>query len=486
MPENLKNKLVRGATWSLVERFGYLSIQFITNIVLARLLVPEDFGTMGVLLVFINLSLVLIDGGLANAIIQKKFITEVDKSTVFYTNLILAIIIYAIIFISSPRIAYFFRNQQLTELIRVLGLTIIIDAGSSIQNALIQKAVDFKSIARIKITAALFSTMIAIATAMIGLGVWSLVIQHLMYSGIRFFLLWYRSVWLPKLEYSFESFKTLFNYGYKLLLSTFLGELYYHSQSFIIGRKFSSKDLGYYTQAKQLQYVPMTTITNTINQVSFPVYSLIQDDKDRLQGLMKKNLKMAVFVNFPLMMYLSIEAKSIIFLLYGDKWYFSIPYFQYLCLGYGLLSIVHQTNLTMFKAIGKSGVILKLEILKKILGITFFFIGIMIWGIWGLMYALTLNSVIEIFINGYYTKRFINYGASSQLKDFTPTLLLSLVVTACVYYVCNYLVYINNNLLNIIVSAFLFCSLYLSFAGLFKFESFMTILSIVREKLHIR
>ena len=331
---------------------------------------PDDFGVIGILLIFTSLSTVLVDGGLASALIQKKVIDDKDSSTMFFTNLGLAIIVYFLIFIFSPLIATYFKNPEIALLLRVIELIVIIDAFSAVQTAILSREMKFNLLAKYKIVAILIAVIVSIPCVFLGLGVWSLVIQYVVYSLIRAILLWARSNWRPAFVYSKESFSSLFGYGSKLLLAQFISELYVNFQSIIIGRKFLAKDLGFYTQAKQLQQVPVQSLSNVVNSVSFPAFSKLQDDKESLRIMVRQNLKGLVFINTPLMFYLSVAATPLLVFLYSAKWLQSVPYFQFLCLGFGVLLIIHQCTLTTLRALGRSDYVLKLEIIKKILGIT--------------------------------------------------------------------------------------------------------------------
>lgn len=482
MDSTIKNKVVNGAFWSMFERFGYLSIQFVTNIILARLLTPTEFGTVGILLIFTSLSLVLVDGGLSSALIQRKNITDVDKNTVFFTNLSAAIFIYVLLWISAPYISTYFETEFLSLYLRWIGIIVIIDAMSSIQFTLLNREVNFKKIAWIKIAAATISTIISITSALFGAGVWALIVQYISYSIARCLLLWIRSPYFPKKEYSYEAFKSLFSFGSKLLLSNFIADVYIQFQAVIIGKMFNKADLGYFTQAKQLQNIPVGSISTSINAVSFPVYSSLQDDIKKLVNLVKKNLCGAVFINFPLMTFLTIEAKDIIVFFYSEKWVPAVPFFQYLCAGFGLLSIVHQTNLCVLKALGKSHIVLYLEIVKKILGISLIFVFTKLWGVMGVMYALTLNSVIEFFMNGYYAGKFTGFGIVKQASDILPTLFISAVVAIAVYWLMGLIGIKGWHLFNIVVSGLCYVILYIGLSYIFRIPALTTYRNIFKSR----
>ena len=425
--QNLGDKVIRGAIWSIYERFGYLGIQFVANLIMARLLTPTDFGIIGILLIFVSVANVLADSGLGAALVQKKELLKEDCSTIFYTNILIATILYCLIYIAAPLINVFFNYDNLTLYLRCICVIVLIDSVGSIQNSLINRNLDFKSIAILKNIAALIACIVSIYLAYHGFGVWALIIQYIIFSIMRTILLYIFSKWRPSLIFSMESLKTLFGFGSKLMLSTFIAELYLNFQTFLIGKFLNPSILGYYTQAKQLQQVPVSALTSIVNQVSFPAFSKLQDERDRFVNAYKHNLILLAAINFPLMFLLSAIAKPLIIVLYSDKWIDSVPLFQLLCIGFGALLAIHNTNLTVLKALGKSNEVLKLEIIKKIIGVVLMTFGILTFGIWGVMFALALNSIIELFLNGNYIYKNISINISSQIRFILPYLSFSII-----------------------------------------------------------
>ena len=468
--DELRKKTVTGSFWALFERFGYLGIQFISNIVLARLLMPSDFGTIGVLTIFTSLSSVLIDSGLSSALIQKKTINEEDKSTVFFTNLSISIIVYVVIYFFAPVIAGYFSNPDIKNLLRAIELMVVIDAFAAIQSTTLGREMDFKTLSIYKIISIIIAVIVSIGLAYAGMGVWALVIHYLLFSLCRALLLWMRTKWRPLFTFSRQSFKSLFGYGSKLLFSSCIATLYDQFQSIIIGRRFSARDLGYYTQARLLMQIPVDSLARVVNNVSFPAYSKIQNERMQLREMARQNLMILIFLNTPLMFYLSTLAKPLLVFLYSEKWLDSVPYFRFLCLGYGLLSIVHNCSLTTLKSVGRTDYVLRLEIIKKITGVCLLLWGLHFWGIWGLMYGLAVNSFIELFLNGYFLKKEINYGSLDQIKDLLPSLLLSLLASIVTYLFITF-VSITSNLVVLIITFVIFASIYLLGARLMKLEA---------------
>lgn len=471
--DELREKTVTGSFWVLLERFGYLGIQFISNLVLSRLLMPEDFGTIGILIVFTTLSYVLIDSGLSTALVQKKSISEEDKSTVFFTNLGLAIVVYVILFFASPYIANYFHNPDIKVLLRVIELIVVIDAFSAIQSTTLTRDMDFKTLSIYKVIAIVIAVVVSIILAYTGWGVWALVVQYILFSLCRALLLWLRTKWRPIIAFSRQSFKELFGFGSKLLISQYIATLYEQLLSIFIGRRFTASDLGYYTQGRQLMQIPVDSLARVVNNASFPAYAQLQNERKQLKVMVRQNLLVLVFMNTPLMFYLSTVAKPLLVLLYSEKWIGSVPYFQFLCLGYGLFSIIHNTNLTALKSVGRSDYVLKLEIIKKILGVCLLLCGMHFFGIWGLMYGLTINSFIELFLNGYYLKKEIDYGTIDQIKDFLPSLFLSIIASIVTFLFLRYAPLHISNFLIIIITFILFSLLYLLGAFLLRLDAFI-------------
>ncbi|MEA5129360.1 MAG: lipopolysaccharide biosynthesis protein [Proteiniphilum sp.] len=481
--KNLKDKTITGMFWSFIERFGSLSIQFITNIVLARLLTPADFGLIGMIMVFVAISLVMIDGGLGAALIQKKQPTEQDYSTIFFSNIILASIIYVSLYFASSSISSFYHQPELNRLLKVMGLILLVDSFSIVQNNILIKKLYFRKIARIKILAASFSSFLAILCAFFGLGVWSIAVQYLANSLLKTILLWLRTSWTPIKVFSKNSFKELFGFGSKLLTASLLHEIYNNFQSLLIGRFFSAKDLGFYTQAYQMQRIPVNTLAVVVNQVTFPVFSEMQGNVETLRSGVRKSLKSLVFLNFPMMVLLAVTAKPLFILLFTAKWVPSVIYFQILCLGYGMLSIVHRTNINVFKAAGRSDLVLYLEIVKKVLGVLLILRG-MQYGIIGMIIGLSINTYLEFFLNGYFVGKIIDYGIKKQFKDLYPAFLLSLAVGIIVYVTFSF----SNFplLLGLLLQVAVFLIIYIAGAILLKFGAVKIYWSIIKEKVFKR
>lgn len=477
--KKLKQKAINGMIWSFVERFGSLFILFIANIVLARLLNPEHYGLIGMMLVFINLSGIFIDGGLGSALIQKKNTDIQDYSTIFWVNIVLAVFFYLLIFGASNSIAAFYKQPDLSLLLKVLGLVLLLDAFGAIQNTILIKELNFKRIAKIKISVSLFASVAAIVAALYGLGVWSLVIQYIVNSFFKSFFLWISTNWYPKLLFCRQSFNGLFNFGFKLLLASIISEVYRNIQVLIIGRFFPAKEVGYFSQANQLENVPTSAIITIIGQVTYPVFSKIQDSTDSLLHSVRRCIKLLSTLNFPIMILLAVIAKPLFIVLYSSKWIFSVPYFQWLCIGFGLLLVVHNTNLNLLKAIGKSDILLYLEIVKRVIGLILIFLFISN-GVIGILWALAIASLLEFFLNGFFTGKYIGYGILKQARDILPILFIAFF-TGCVSYSISFVVNFNNVML-LILQIISYLILYVLLLKLFKIESYTYIVMELKNR----
>ncbi len=426
MSSTLKQKAVVGIFWSFIERFGTQIVLLITQIVLARLLTPFDFGLIGMLVIFIAISRVFIEGGLGTALIQKKDADDIDFSTVFLTNAIISVLLYVVLFFASPLVAAFFRQPELKWLLRFVGLVLIFNSLGLVPFVKLEKELDFKIIAKSTILSSVLSSIVGITLAYKGMGVWALAIQMVVIYFFRTLLFWVFSGWRLPLIFSWRSFKALFDYGYKLLLSSLLDQVFQNIYLLIIGKFFLAKDLGYYTQAKKLQVVPVETLSAIVGSVTFPTFSKIQNEDEKLLLGFRKTIKMLVFINFPLMLGLAVIAKPLFFYVLGEVWMPAVPYFQLLCIS-GMFYTLQTSNLNILKVKGRSDLYLKLEVIKKVLVVLGIIIGIN-WGIAGLIWGSVITSLIGYFVNSYYSGVLINYPVVNQLKDIVPSMIMTIVM----------------------------------------------------------
>lgn len=427
----MTNKIISNMAWRFAERCGAQIIQFIVQIVLARLLAPEAYGTIALVVVFANIFQVFVDSGLANALIQKKDADDLDFSSVFYFNLVWCLILYAIIFAIAPLIANFYGDSTLTSIVRVLCLTVIVSGLKNVQQAYISKTLQFKKFFWATLIGTILSAVVGIAMAYMKYGVWALVAQRLINLAVDTLALWLLVDWHPKLMFSFIRLKKLISYGWKLLASALLDTLYNNLWQMIIGKAYTSTDLAYYNQGNQFPNVIVTNINSSIDSVLLPVMSKEQDDKMRIREMTRKAIKTSTYIMAPLMMGLVATAIPIVSLLLTSKWLPCVFFLRIFCITY-MFYPIHTANLNAIKALGRSDMFLKLEIIKKIMGIMLLLITVNI-SVKAMAYSLLVSSICSQIINSWPNKKILNYRYISQLKDIMPNILLAVIMGGIVY-----------------------------------------------------
>lgn len=427
----LKNKAIHGAVWSFADNIVGSGITFLVGLVLARLLTPVEFGILGMLTIFIAISNSFVDSGFSNALIRKNDAKAIDYNTVFYFNLIVGVGCYILLFIASPAISRFFREPQLLSVTRVLGLVLIINALSIIQRTQFVKKIDFKTQTKVSVISSLSSGSIGIGMAFAGYGIWSLVGQQLSRQFFNTLFLWIYSKWRPVWEFSWKSFHEMFNFGSKLLLSGLLETIYQNIYYLIIGRFYSASQLGQYTRAEQFNAIFSSNLTTVVQRVSYPVLTSIQDEQQRLRETYRKVIKMTMLVTFACMLGLAATAKPLILLLIGEKWLPAVIYLQIICFS-GMLYPLHAINLNILQVKGRSDIFLKLEIIKKCIGIVPIMVGIF-YGIEFMLFAGVFTSIIAYILNSYYSSQLISYSTWAQIKDILPMFGVSLFVAICMW-----------------------------------------------------
>lgn len=423
---SLKEKAVKGFSWSVFEGVFSQGVILIVGIILARLLTPKEFGIIGIMSVFIAVSGAIVEGGFASALIQKIDANKKDFNTVFYTNLIAGIFFYFLLVFYSKNIALYFEEPILEKIFQYSGVVLVIGAFSIIQKTILVKKLDFKTIALISITASIVSGIISILMAFYDYGIWSLVALTILRPLISSILLWIYSSWYPTLQFSKKSFKELFNFGYKLLITTLINNIYRNIYYVLIGKIFNPVSLGYYTRADQFRTPFSSNISIGVRRISFPLLSSLQDKPEQLKSSFRKFIKFSVFLNFTIMMVIAAIAKPLVLILIGEKWTTSIIYLQLLCIS-GMFYPLQILNLNLLIVKGHSDLNLKLEIVKKVILIPIIYFSAL-HSIIMMIYGLILFSIIEFFINSYYTNKLIRYTVWQQLKDIFPFLIIS---TAC-------------------------------------------------------
>lgn len=479
MTEDLKSKTISGMLWSAVQRFGTMVISFIGNIILARLLTPEDFGCIGMLMVFIEVSNTFIDGGFGSAMIQKNNPTKEDCSTIFYWNLILSIFLFILLFYFAPSISVFYKIPLLCDVLRVQGVVLIVNALCMVQVNLLYKQLNFRLLAKISLISTILGSIAGIVFALLGFGVWSLVFKMLILSFVQCAALWVMSKWRPSLLFSWQSFKELFSFGGLLLLTYVLDTIYVNIQSLIIGHFFLPKELGFYTQAKKIEEIPTTSLSTVVNQVSFPVFSQLQNEREKLKTGMRKSICSISFLNFPLMILMILIAKPLMLLLFTEKWIGVIPYLQILCV-WGMFVVINTGNLNLFRALRKSNIFFTVQLIKQITGLIIIYVGFQL-GIWGMMWGIASTAYIAFFINSFASKKVIGYGLKEQINDISPNLLLS-IFTGIIVYIIYLFIQSDLIILSIIICVSAYLVIYLVIAHFLRLEGYAIYYKLIKER----
>lgn len=434
---DLATKAKKSLQWSALERFLTQGIQLAITLYLARLLGPTAFGLVGMLAVFIAIANVFVDSGFTSALIRKTDRTESDLVTAFYYNIGMAGLCYLTLYVGAPFVADFYQQQELQALLRVLGLTVLINSFTLIPRVKLNVAMDFKTQAQISVLSVLISGPTAIILAINGYGVWALVTQTLLNASCATLFFNIFSPWLPRGCITKNSFSYLFSYGSKLLLSGLLDVTYNNLYQIIIGKKFSPAVVGQFSQANQLASVPTTTLTGIIQRVIFPLFSQLQDDPDRMANAYRKTIKLSALVIFPLIIGLGLIAKPLLTSLLGEQWQGTAALLTVLCFGY-MLYPIHSINLNLLQVTGRSDLFLKLEVIKKIIGVTVLLISIP-YGVLAMCIGFTLTSYLALLLNTYYTAKFTRLSQWQQCKDILPIWLAVIFSASLGYGVSSYL-----------------------------------------------
>lgn len=473
----LKDKTVKGVIWSSIDRFTTQGISFVFSMLIARLLLPSDYGVVAMLGIFMAVAQCFIDSGFGTALIRKKDRTETDFCTVFYFNIVVSCFFYGLLWLASPYIAQFYDMPLLESVTKVVGLNLVVGSFAGIQSAQLSIAIDFKSRAKISVITTLFTGIVGLWLAYKGYGVWALVFQGLSSNILRTILLWGTVRWVPKLIFSWKSFKEMFSFGSKLLASALLDTVYNNIYTIVIGKFFSASSLGVYSRADGLANFPSSNITSVLQSVTFPVLCSIQDEEARLADAYKRFLRLSAFIVFPLMVGLSAVADPFIRITLTDKWEGAIYLLQILCFNL-MWYPIHAINLNLLQTKGRSDYFLKLEVIKKVQGVIAMIITIPL-GLVAICYGRVITSIMCLYWNTYYTNKLIGYGFVKQMKDLMPTILHSLVMYGIVFAIVHWL---PTLWLQLIVGILVGAAYYLIGAYLMKFDELNELLSILKRK----
>jgi teichuronic acid exporter len=463
--KNLREKTITGFKWSFIDNVGKYGGQFIIGIILTRLLTPEDFGLIGMITIFIVIGQSLTNSGFGQALIQKKNADNTDFSTVFYFNILASSTIYLIIFLSAPLIARFYNQPEIIPLVKVICLAFVIDAIGRIHQVYLEKQLDFKSPSIIGVTSVLISGAISITMAYLGFGVWALVANTVIRSAAATVMLWIISSWRPLIVFSKRSLKTLFMFGSKILVAGLMQSFFHNIYYLIIGRFFSAQSLGYYTRAASFKDMPVSTITIIIQKVTFPVFSTIQDDDDKLISGYTKAIRMLLVVVMPFMVMIFITSRPLIFLVLGEKWMPVVPYLKVMVL-YGWIYVLYTINNQIITVKGRSDYYLQMQVLDKV----FIIISILVtyrYGIMAMIYGHMAATVLAYLIESFYLKKVIDISLAYQLKHLFPFIFASSVMLLSSIPVA---MTIENDLLYLAVSIIVSVSVYLLMLWLLKIK----------------
>lgn len=476
MAENLRGKTLRGVGWSFIDNMANQGITFLVGLILARLLTPQEYGLIGIILIFIAIFNAIVNSGFSNALIRKKDVKDIDYNTIFIVNMVLSTFMFGICYLCAPAIATFFNEPELTPLTRVMGSIVIINAFAIIQRTILVKNIDFKTQTKVSFTSSIISGIVGISMAFCGMGVWSLVGQQLSRQFLNSSLLWIWNKWRPRLEFSAQSFKELWGFGSKLLASSLIDTIWNDIYQIVIGKFYTAGALGQFTRAKQFSIIFSSNLTAIIQRVSYPVLSSIQDDRERLLSGYRKIIKITMYATFICMFMLAAISRPMIEVLIGTQWSEAAKMLPILCFSMSLYPL-HAINLNMLQVEGRSDLFLRLEIIKKCIAVVPLCLGIFI-GIYWMLWGSLLGGLFGFYINSYYSGKFLNYSSNAQIMDILPSLLLSAICASAVYVITYIPVNIYAILLLQLIAGFVSV---ITLSELFKLEEYKEIKKIVQS-----
>lgn len=465
--------------WTALQKYSRMGIQFISGIILARLLTPYDYGCIGMLSIFIVLADAFIDGGFGSALIQKKRPTQVDYSTIFWWNIGMAAFMYIILFVSAPAISRFYKIPLLCDVLRVEGLILFIYALNVIQRNQLKKKLNFRLLSIVSVGTAIIALSVTIIMAYHGFGVWSLVAQTLIGGAIPSLVFWFYVKWRPQWVFSWKSFRELFSFGFYMFLTHLLNSFGQQIQGLLIGKVYNPSTMGYYSKAHNVEKLASNSVSSVMTQVTYPLYAEAQDNKEMMINMIKRITMTLSYLTFPIMFILILLAKPIFVLLYSERWLSSVPYFQVLCLA-GLANCLMAVNLQTISAIGKSKVMFVWTVVKRAVGIGAIVLGLLWFGMKGLLVGVIINNYFSYFVNISLVSKHVGYKWTRQLLDIMPVAIAS-IVAAIVSYGCGYLLHLDmypDGIVKLIV----YLAFYLGWSFIFKPEAYTYSMSIIPAK----
>lgn len=470
-------KVFSNFIWRFAERCGAQLVTFIVSIVLARILTPSDYGTIALVTVFTTILQVFIDSGLSTALIQKKDADDLDFSSVFYFNFVICIILYLIMFVSAPFIADFYKDSSLVSIVRVISLTLVISGVKGVQQSYVSRHMLFKRFFFSTLGGTIFSAVLGIIMAYAGFGVWAIVFQQLSNNAIDTLILWITVKWRPIKKFSWSRLKNLLSFGWKMLASSLLDTVYNNLRNMIIGKLYTSADLAFYNQGDKFPKLIVTNINTSIDSVLLPTMSNEQDNHVRVKDMTRRAIKISTYIMAPLMIGLAFCAKPIVQIVLTDKWLPCVPYLQIFCISY-LFWPIHTANLNAIKAMGRSDLFLKLEVIKKFIGMILLLITMNI-SVMAMAYSLLISGLISQIINSWPNRYLLKYSYIDQIKDIFPNIVMALIMGVFVYFI-NYLNL--PNLVSLVLQIALGGIIYLVLSIFTKNDSFRYLINILKSR----
>lgn len=475
---SLKKQALRGFIWSFLQQFSTQLIAFSVQLILARILLPSEFGLIGMLTVFIGIGTALFEGGMTSSLIRVSTVDTKDYSTVFFFNLAVSVLVYLFLFLGAPYIALFYKQPVLTDIARVYGLSFVFLSFGTVQNTILTREMKFKKQAMITFPALLIGSIVGIMLANNGYGVWSLIYSILITNLLTSFFLWFSSDWRPQLIFDVDKFRLHFHYGYKMTLSSLLDTIFTNIYQIIIGRFYNPVLVGYYTRANSLMMLPVGNVSAALNKVVFPLFAKVQDDIPALRAAYKKIMLVVLFVITPIIVLMAILADQLVVFLFTEKWLPIVPIFQIICFS-GILYPLHLYNLLILQVKGRSDLFLKLEVIKKIILIAIIVISIF-YGFTSLLVGSVIASIVALFINTHYAGSMIDYTMKQQLLDILPIFVISICMGLVVFFINDNLI-TYNNISRLIISSSAGLIIYIFLAFIFKFQSINDIRNLIKR-----
>ena len=478
MSEVSKKEVISSMLWKFFERISVQGISFIVTIVLARLLSPEEYGTIAIITVFVAIAQIVVEGGLSTALIQKKDADNLDFSTIFYSSIAVSLLLSVILYLTAPSISNFYNQPELTPILRVLSVNLLIGAINSVQVAYLSRNLLFKKMFYSSLVGAIMSGVVGISMATANFGVWSLVGQQISSQFFITTVMWFTLRWRPDVSFSWKRFQTLFNYGWKIFATNFLISIFHNVRSLIIGKLYTRDMLGFFDRGRMLPNMAISSIDSTLKAVLLPVYSKSQDNREELKLMLRRSIKTSCVVIFPLMIGLIVTAKPLVLLLMSEKWLGAVPFVQIFALALMLMPI-QSINMEAIKSMGFSGTLLKIEMMKKVLEFAILFATMFI-SVYAIAWGTVIYNAICIIVNLYPNRKFINYGYREQLSNILPELVVSVLMGGIVY-IYNF---INAEVWQILIFQILSGGVvYIALCKLFKLESFDYIVNFAKSAL---